>query len=287
MGTRQEILQALRENPDGLTSKELAPLCPSAECDEMIVGRIVGQLRAEEEIHATGFARDGATVYKLGAPPRQEEDSGPRITLPETGATRQPQVSAAALAIAAMRQPKAAAGRAPNRVPTPATTPAPAPAAASHSQETAMMSKSQLLDKISAAPEGLRRSEIEKLAGDAAEVYLRELLKDGLIKRTGHARGTRYLGKGAAPVRKLEKPEKKEVKKKALRARSADRPPRRSAPPATPPETNGKGPHFAINEHGELGIEADQQNVKLAPEAFARLREFIERTKPVWEGAGA
>lgn len=150
--------------------------------------------------------------------------------------------------------------------------------------------RTKVLNGIVAAPEGLRRSDIEKLAGGpvVGDAIINELLKEKLIKRVGWARGTRYLAKeAAAPQRATPatRTEKKAVKKKALRARSDDRPPRRSAPPATPP--NGNGTHFGINEDGELGIDAGEKKIVLDTEAFARLREFIERTKPVWDGASA
>ena len=44
MSTRDEILDVLGKHPDGLTSKEIAPHCPAAECDLMLVGRMVGAL---------------------------------------------------------------------------------------------------------------------------------------------------------------------------------------------------------------------------------------------------
>lgn len=82
---------------------------------------------------------------------------------------------------------------------------------------------------------------------------------------------------------RVEVPRKLAKAKKGLR----EKPRRPAAPPepATPP-SNGAA-QFAINEHGELGIEVEQTKVRLGPDEFGRLREFIEKTKPVWEGAGA
>ena len=284
--TRAEILQALRDNPDGLTSKELAPLCPAAECDEMIVGRVVATLRAEEEINAPGGFRDGATIYKLGAPVRQDE-VGPRITLPESGGTRPPPVSAAALAIAAMRQPKAAPVRALGRAPTPATTPAPAPAQPLH-QEVAPMSKkdTSVAERVVEALTKHGPLDLDALSAKASTTKSTLYTMLGTLqKKHGVVRVSRgiYGMKGVsspAPSRPEAQPDKKKVE---LRAR-ADRP-RRSDPPDQ--KKNGNGTNFGINEHGELGIDAGEKKIVLDAEAFARLREFIERTKPVWDGAGA
>lgn len=56
-----------------------------------------------------------------------------------------------------------------------------------------------------------------------------------------------------------------------------------SAPPA-PAAINGLA-KFVINEFGELGIEKEGGKLNLDGSEFARLRDFIERTEPVWKVA--
>ena len=130
MSTRDEILAALTDHPlDGLTLKEIAPLCPACEFCEVTVGRMLGALKQEEVIHANGL-RAGQQIYFFGKRPvPAEERREPPMTL---ASSRPP--SEAARAIAAMRRP--AAEQAPSRAtstPTAAT-----PARPAVPQENAM-----------------------------------------------------------------------------------------------------------------------------------------------------
>lgn len=65
VSTRDEILAALMNHPTGLTYKEIAKRCPACECDEQVVGRMVGALRSENLLHADGF-REGLQIYLPG-----------------------------------------------------------------------------------------------------------------------------------------------------------------------------------------------------------------------------
>lgn len=144
MSTRDEILAALEAHPEGMTSKELAPLCPACECDPLVVGRTIAALRAENLIHPGTELREGGTIWLKGARPEERREAP--ITL--AGAEQQPKsnVSDAALKIAAMRQPQTAARQAPDRAPMPETTPAPRPAAAP--QEETMAEKKSVTERV-------------------------------------------------------------------------------------------------------------------------------------------
>lgn len=272
MSTREEILAALTEHPDGLTSKELAPLCPAAECDPLIVGRVIAALRSEEVIHAIGL-RDGATVYRFG---------------------KQPKESTAA-------EPASARGSG-QPLPRPVTTPAPTtarPAEHQANEEKTMTIRAEIeaalkkhgpMDTRAMRKHGLKQ---ETLAINCADLLKREVL----VKLGGGPRSTIYglpgqkLGEAepSAPTPPAPRKKKMRVKaksKKGLRPRRAPEPTRKNGAPPRPltPPANG-APEFAINEHGELGIDAGAQKIRLDPTAFARLRSFIESTEPVWSAA--
>ncbi len=83
MSTRDEILAALTDHPGGLTSKEIAALCPSCERDEQIVGGLVATLKREGVIYPNGF-KNAQLVYFFGAPPREEPVNEPRLPEPIT-----------------------------------------------------------------------------------------------------------------------------------------------------------------------------------------------------------
>lgn len=68
MSTRDEILAALTDAPDGMTLKEIAPRCPSAEFDLQIVGGMLATLNHENVIHCSGF-REHQLLYFFGKQP--------------------------------------------------------------------------------------------------------------------------------------------------------------------------------------------------------------------------
>jgi hypothetical protein len=142
------------------------------------------------------------------------------------------------------------------------------------------------------------------LKHDALAQYLSDLVDRKVIVRLGGGPrssiyalpGQKLAEAGPAPSTEPLQPRApkttkavKKVKRQVVVKRKPKRVPARPTPasPAAPMNGNGNGAQFAINEHGELGIELDDAKIRLDPIAFARLREFIERTQPVWEGAPA
>jgi DNA (cytosine-5)-methyltransferase 1 len=280
MSTRSEILDALTDASGGLTSKELAPLCPSCECDEQIVGRNIATLRAENVIHPIGL-REGATIYVFGKGPDKSPVNEPPVPHPE--------VKRAAHAIAAMRAPKPAAERAPDRAPEPVTTPSPARLAAS--SEAPMKEKKQLADRVADALRAHGAQTIEQLAKrcDSTVGSLHQTM--GSIKKKHGVGIVERKGRGLAlygfPGAKRDAPDagadagKRQQQPARINGRAPSAPPA-SAAVRTP--TNGHA-EFAINESGELGIEKEGGKLRLDGAEFARLREFIERTESVSSAA--
>lgn len=64
MTARDQVLEALKDCPDGLTSKELAAKCDAAEYDPQIVGRVIAGLRQENLIRPGTELRDGGADRK-------------------------------------------------------------------------------------------------------------------------------------------------------------------------------------------------------------------------------
>src|SRR3954464_7957465 len=100
MTTRAEGLAALKAHAAGLTSKELAPLCPAAECDVQVVGRVVAGMRSDGLIHPGSELREGGIIWLSGPAEREERELA---SLPYAPANGKP-----ARAIAAMITSKAA-----------------------------------------------------------------------------------------------------------------------------------------------------------------------------------
>jgi hypothetical protein len=297
MSLRDQVLDALTDHPGGLTSKELTPLCPSAEDDSSMVGRVIAGLRSEHVIHPGTELREGATVWIFGR--GAEADA----TVNERPVSH-PEVSKAAHAIAAMRAPSAAAERAPDRAPKPVTTPSPARQAAS--QEYPMEKKTvaeRAFDAIKAHGPITLEQLAKRVGSTVGSLYtqlpkLRELgvakhqpnprevatYAVGKVAKDGLAAGAE-LGK-RAPRAKVQPPKGHGRKASARRAsRNGGAPGRHRTPPAPPaPNGDGHGAQFAINEAGELGIEKEGGKLCLDPPEFQRLRDFIERTSPVWQG---
>lgn len=85
-------------------------------------------------------------------------------------------------------------------------------------------------------------------------------------------------GTAAAKASPAPQPVKKE-KVKAARTVRRD-------PPAPRVRQPNGATRFAIDQGGELAIEVDGSGaIRLEAEAFAKLRDFIERTKSIWEDA--
>lgn len=290
MSLRDQILEALTEHPEGLTSKELAPMCQSSEDDAAMVGRVIAGLRAENVIHAGAELREGQAIW-ISGPGKKTAPPEPKYTLPyRPDAKPAPAVSEAARAIAAMRADKSAPVRRPAQ-------PAPQPRAADPSQEYSAMKT--IREKIEAAlkthgPMDSRTMRKRGLKHDALAQNLRDLAEKGVLKRLGGGPRSSIYGLPGQKLGDATPPPKAEPRapqtpkapkpKKVKKARNSSAPKkaaRRDPPPALP--VNGE-PAFAINEAGELGIEVDGQKVRLDAGAFERLRSFIERTKPVWNG---
>jgi hypothetical protein len=94
------------------------------------------------------------------------------------------------------------------------------------------------------------------------------------------ARGTYELGKGKAPAPGKKANKKKSTARRGRALARVDRTPRPAKPPA--PADPGSA-QFAISECGALGIEKGDTKLSLEGEEFARLRGFIDRTKPIWD----
>lgn len=257
--TRDEILEALTDSPEGLTSKELAPMCPACECDPLIVGRVISTLRAENVIHAGEFVRDGSTIWIFGKNPKEEVREVP-ITLPEGGGRQQPAVSAAALAIAAMRAPAQGIRKT-----------SPAAPASPPQEKTTMQPKKTVPERVLDALKEHGHCNLEQLAKFASTT------KSTLYTLMGTLQKKHGVVKIARGVYGLGKPSTAPVVAKAPAEQ-------RAARPAAAKAANGDA-QFAINEQGELGIETDGQKLRLGSSAFARLRDFITRTEPVWKEA--
>lgn len=266
MGTRDEILQALAKNLEGMTSKELAPLCPACECDELVVGRTIAQLRAENLIHSgTGFRAGGGTVWIYGPAPGAAAE--PRVSLESP----KQEPSAAAKAIAAMRQTSAAKPPAP----APASTPK-QPAPQREGADMTIREKVEALLKEQ-GPMDSRTMRKHGLKGATLSQHLSYLADMKVLKRLGGGRGTTIFGlpgQTLADAKTKPEPERQPMPDKA-----------KYQAPSAPRPANGSA-RFAIDEAGELAIEVDGSGaVRLAADAFARLRDFINRTKPIWEAA--
>lgn len=259
MSTREEILAALLAHPQGLTSKELAPLCPAGECDEIVVGRQIAQLRAENLIHTgTAFREGGGTIWLHGPTPNAPTEERVPLETP-----RPATASVAAKAIAAMRP----------------RTSVPEPQAP---QESATMTKKTVAERCIDALKKHGRLTIKQLAIHAQSTVGSLYTIGAQLKKLGAVKvapGVYDMAGTAAAKVSAAAPRQKGTKK-PRKAREIRREP--PAPQAKP--ANGH-PQFAINEGGELGIETAEAKVRLSPDAFTRLRDFIERTKPIWEPA--
>lgn len=252
MGTRDEILAALKAHPKGLTSKELAPLCPACECDELVVGRNVAQLRSEKLIHGGAGHRNGADAVWFYGPP-QETVPEQRVSLE----SRRQEPSVAAREIAALRQFTTA--------PKPPPTPKRPGVGASIRQKVEELLKAH-------GPMDCRTMRKRGLSGDTLSQHLSYLADMNVLHRLGGGRGTTIFG---LPGQKLEdattKPERQPLPGT----------PRHRAPPRASSATR-----FAITEAGELEIAIEGGDaLHLPADAFTRLRDFIARTKPIWEPA--
>jgi len=105
MSARDEILDALRKRPAGLTTAELAPLCPAADHDKFIVARVIAQLRQEQHVvGAPTGPREGHTVFILaraGTPPAA---APAQHQAPPTTGTKEPAMSITAQILAALEK---------------------------------------------------------------------------------------------------------------------------------------------------------------------------------------
>lgn len=206
MSTREEILAALTDSPAGLTSKELAPKCPSAECDPLIVGGLIAQLRTEDVIHAAEEKRDGATVWVFGPAPKEEQPAHVSVPLRTDRDTPNNRITDAARAIAAMREPST--GRqAPVRATTPpATTPSPArPVDQPKPKEEDMDTRERVLKAVAkAGKDGLMGAAVTAICGTKYKALklLKALIYDGAITKTGKRAGTKYFLPGVEAQRR-------------------------------------------------------------------------------------
>jgi len=104
VSTRDEILEALSDSPDGLTLKEIAEFCTACEHDEQIVGTMIAILHRENVIHPGPERQDEATVWIFGKEPEEKHEAP--ISLAGADTPGSP-TSEAARAIARMRQDSA------------------------------------------------------------------------------------------------------------------------------------------------------------------------------------
>lgn len=267
MTTRADIRAAFKRHGP-LSVSELATHCPSCECDRQVVASEIAALRVDGKVKPYGRDAYDKPVYTIDYWPDENESAAERATA---------------------------------RASTPETTPSPASAAVPH-QEHPMTKKTNAERVIDALKKhgACDLGALEKHTGIGRATLYTFVGKMKELKRVG--RGTYELAgqvtppqppqrqTAAKPKKAARKPAKTKLAR--LKRKGPKRSSERAAPaPAAPiTELNGNGAHFAINEIGELGITrgegAKQEAMRLDAAEFARLRGFIERTQPVWKGAG-
>jgi hypothetical protein len=259
VSTRDEIRAALAEHGP-LTCTELAQHCPACENDRQIVARTIAELRNEGKVKGVGLDH-GEPVYDIAIWPAEGEQP-----------LRQP----------ASAIEKTAVEQAPDRAPKPVTTPAPARPAAHQEKPTMSQKKAPVAERVVAALKAHGQCDLHQLAkhtGSTAGSLSTTIGKVKGVRRV--SRGVYALadGESAPPVSRAAAPARKGPLKRANGKHLLVKIP--PPAPSAPRPTNGDA-QFAINEAGELGIEAHGQKLRLDAPAFERLRAFIERTKPVW-----
>jgi hypothetical protein len=281
VSTREEILQALASHPEGLTSRELAPLCPACECDPMIVARQVAMLSGDREIHPDGL-RDGAVIWKAGSPLVVQDE--PKLSLAGSANLDAGGRSAAdhAKAIVQMRQ----ASRQPPVRPRAAPVLPPVPMKDAPPKEGADMT---IKDRITAALKEhgpMTTRELRKYVKDtAAPTVLAKAARETreFVRLGGGTRSGVYGLPGQKLAERKDEaprephspaPRKPKVAKKPRKARRVKT---REERPVLPTAKNGAA-HFAIDELGAVGIEKGGEKILLEPEEIVRLRTFIDKT---------
>jgi hypothetical protein len=272
---REEILAALaEEHPEGLTAPELLERCPAAESDEIELGSTIAHLRQDRQIKPlAGEFRDQRVVYVRCAPSEEQP-------------------------VAAGR-----ASAAPDKSPEAHERPV-APTPAAFNEEKPMSIRERVLAALKKAGPMTSRQMREHVDVKHVAVEMAQAADAGaLVRLGGGARSTIYglpgqkakVADQPAPPqdeKQKSKPRPNKAKRKAQppkgRGRRVSRPApasrngngRAHAPAASGPATNGAA--FAINEYGEIGIHRGNEVMKLDTAEFDRLREFIDRTKPIW-----
>lgn len=169
-----------------------------------------------------------------------------------------------------------AAGQAPaGRAPLPLAgvrTVTPAPAADPIREEASMKKSDKIRDALKNGP--LTSRQLRERTGFDPGPHIQSLVqrKEVLVDRSGGHRNTLY-------ALASDKPASSPGKRKPNAAA-----PEKPKPAAGAANGNGAA-QFAINAHGELGIEKEEARVRLTPDEFAQLRRFVEQTEPVWKAA--
>jgi hypothetical protein len=108
------------------------------------------------------------------------------------------------------------------------------------------------------------------------------LAKAGVLKKNDVKRGATFaLPSQSLPDGDDDAPP---PSAKTKRAPKAARPAAAAAVPASEPAAaaNGHGASYAITDAGTLALRKADDRLDLTPEEFARLRDFIEKTDPIW-----
>ena len=145
-------------------------------------------------------------------------------------------------------------------------------------------------DKVIAALAGgktLSQAEVGKATGleqKALSNVIFNMTKAGALLRTGERGSYDYaLSDGTPPPKSARKQTKKAARSSTAgkRAGKAHRTAR-----SAPPENEEAETDFAITGSAALSIKQDGAAIILGPQTFERLRDFINRTCPVWDPDG-
>ena len=258
MSTRADILEALTDSP-GLTLSGLTPLCKSCDGDPQIVGAMLAQLQREEVIHTAAEPKQGETVWLFGKQPVEHEYQPP-ITLPSPDRGPTKSAAEAAREIAAMRK-----GSRTGPVSCKSNS------AAEEVKQEVPMKKTVVERCVEVLKKNgrMKSSELAKHAGTTVGTLYT------LIGELKKKHGVVIPERGYYEIPVKYQPPPLPVDERLKRAREAFG------------KSQANGATFAINEHGELGIEKAEQKMMLAAEELQRLLEFMKRTQQVWEGVTA
>lgn len=245
MSTATDIRAALVRHGP-LSCRELATHCPACEHDRQIVASTIATLRAEGKVRGAGI-EDGEPIYALHHWP---EDAEPG---------REPRTSADQVAPVA------------DAIAIPTFTAPPAPTGPE--EDDPMKTAEHILMLLAEhGPLGVRRLEAHGVKNPAK--HLDALIEAGRIQK--------HQGRGPGRYEIAHRRAAPPAPAKPATARAPVPAPRDASPAATAARTDAR---FAIDADGVLGIARGDTRLDLDPAEFAKLRDFIARTEPVWQPA--